>query len=55
MKHERISKKDVLLLGFVYVGLLALVLLLPENNSILSGVILGLYAIVSYVAVERMK
>ncbi len=55
MKKDRISKKDLLLLGLVYVGLLAIVLILPENNSLLSGVILGSYAIVSFVVVERIR
>ncbi len=55
MKKDKISKKDLLLLVLVYVGLLAIVLILPENNSLLSGVILGSYAIVSFVVVERIR
>ncbi len=55
MKKDRISKRDVFVLALVYVGLLSLVLVLPEDNSLLSGVILGLYAIVSFVVVERAK
>ncbi len=55
MKKDRISKRDVVVLALVYVGLLSLVLILPEDNSLLSGVVLGLYALVSFVAVERTK
>ena len=55
MKKDQISKKDVVVLGAVYVGLLSLVLILPENNSALNAIVLGLYAIASLVAVERTK
>ncbi len=55
MKKDRISKRDVFVLALVYLGLLGLVMSLPENNSVLSGVILGLYATVSTVAVERIR
>ncbi len=55
MKNKRISKNDVVTLGAVYVGLLSIVLLLPENHPMLSGFVLATYAVVSYVAIERVK
>jgi hypothetical protein len=55
LKKDRISRKDVLVLGAVYVGLLSLVSILPENNSILSGFVLAVYAIASFIAVEHIK
>ncbi len=55
MRKQKISRKDILLLGLVYAGLLALVLILPEHNSALSGLVLGLYAVVSFIAVEKAR
>jgi hypothetical protein len=55
MKNDRASKKEVGVLGAVYVGLLLIVILLPETNPALSGFVLALYAVVSYVAIERVK
>jgi hypothetical protein len=55
LKKDRISRKDVFVLGAVYIGLLSLVLVLPENNSILSGIALAVYAIASFIAVDHIK
>lgn len=55
MRKEKFSAKDVLVLGSVYVGLLSLVLVLPENNPLLSGFVLGATAIVSMMVVQHIK
>lgn len=55
MKNDRISRKDVFVLGAVYLGLLSLVCILPESKPTLSGIVLALYAVVSYFTIERIK
>jgi hypothetical protein len=55
VKKGRISSKDVFVLSSVYVALLSLVLILPENNSVISGCILAAYALASFVVVDRIK
>ncbi len=55
MKKEIISRKDVFVLGAVYLGLLSLVIILPESMPTLSGLVLALYAVVSYLTIERIK
>jgi hypothetical protein len=54
LKKQNTSRKDILVVGFVYLGLLSLVAMLPENNPLISGVVLAIYALVSYVAVDRI-
>ncbi len=54
-KNERITIKDVLVLGVIYLGLLSLLIVLPENSPIISGCILAAYAFVSYVAIPHHK
>jgi hypothetical protein len=55
MKKEKLSRKDLFVLGSVYAGLLSLVLVLPENNPLLSGFVLAVSAIVSLVVVQHIK
>ena len=54
-KQNTVSKKDVMVLCAVYIGLLSLVFVLPENRPTLSGFVLALYALVSFVTIERIK
>ena len=53
MKNQRVSKRDVLTLAGVYLGLLVLVIALPDNNPTLSGFALGLYGLASFLTIER--
>jgi hypothetical protein len=55
MKKGKISRNDVVMLSAVCVGLMSIVLLLPENHPTLSGFVLAFYAVLSYVAIERVK
>ncbi len=52
--HQNISKRDILTLVGVYLGLLFLVLTLPENNPTLSGIALGAYGLFSFLTMERI-
>ncbi len=55
MKHQDFSKRDVLTLAGVYIGLLILVLTLPENNPTLCGLALGAYGLASFLTIERIS
>jgi hypothetical protein len=53
MKKESTPRSELIRLGLVYCGLLALLFLLPENNPTLNGFVLALYAAVSFIGMER--
>jgi hypothetical protein len=55
MKRDSTSKDEVIRLGLIYCGLVALLFLLPENSPMLNGVVLGLYAVVSFILVEHKR
>jgi len=55
MKKVRTKKREVIVLSAVYCGFLSLVLFLPESHPALFAVILSLYALVSYIGVERFR
>lgn len=55
MKKESFSPKDFLRLVAVYLGMLLLVVALPEGNATLGVVALGLYALASFALVGRIR
>jgi hypothetical protein len=54
-KNERITIKDVFLLGLVCFGLLSLINVLPDDSPVVSACILAAYALAGYLMVDRHK
>lgn len=55
VKNQQISKRDVFTLAGVYLGLLLLVIALPENNPALSGIALGVCGLASFLTIEHIS
>ena len=54
-KNKRITIKDIVLLALVYLGLLSLLLVLPENSPFVSTCILAVYGLVGYLAIDHAR
>jgi len=55
MKTERVTKKDVFVLGALYLGLLSIAVLLPETHPLFNVFVLTMYAVVGHLVIERVK
>lgn len=55
VNKDKTTPKDVFVLGIVYLGLLSLVLIILENDTITSAVVLATYALAGFIVVERIK
>ncbi len=54
-KNQRFTAKDAILLTAMYLGILALLFILPENSPVIGTCILTGYALASYVAIDRKR